>query len=461
MNVNTSSNYAYVAGLFLLFSSLVGVLFSSVIYYKYQGATYYITITKPFAQYYQYIDLYNSVNTVGDAVKLNATVLDKAWCNLPTGDYTLHPQTRSPSCTCLNNYYAQFMYDILAPLINNSNTSLNLQSWIQKPWVLDPASPSIFYSYVNSSVAVARTKSSYYGTASRACRTSRSTWRIDPYPFRLHPLALFFYTSFTMFIFGFSYLSRVESLSHTGSWSKYLLLGFSAAAILFLVLIDAAGNWFYALGIGCVCFNYLTSITDEFQSMVDKEQKPLVEHSFVVPHPLMVGLWNYMIIFVPILIVYMGLVNYVRDIVALFGLYVLGYMLTACVQRYFWSKWYMQANMVIESFQMSYKHMDYTLTKESARLFRVPILIFLAVIFVVMLAFTSTTLFVNWYSETFLTGAWTSLAVASVLLIVFVIEFFTRSEEFLHFGFMQFIQVMLVILCNCALVSVAAYDSTL
>lgn len=222
------------------------------------------------------------VQNISQATRMNATLMQTAWCTEPTGlfstirnmcrehtayyfamtctgNYYLYPETRSPACMCINNVYADFMLAILP----NSTSLARVIEYIkvvimtvlfvstsflitkfqkQAPWTNDSVAAGLIQStYSLSNTIVLTTVKDSFATQTVNCLNQRATWRIYPNTYQIHPVILAFYTSFTLFLLGFTYMLRVEAPKDVGSWSKWLLLGFGAGAVVAMVILNVSG----------------------------------------------------------------------------------------------------------------------------------------------------------------------------------------------------------------------------
>jgi hypothetical protein len=232
-------------------------------------------------------------------------------------------------------------------------------------------------------------------------------------------------------------------------------------------------NWIYATALLMFTINFLVGIDDEFISLAQYENPHVIitKDVFSPPHPLMVGTWTFFLVFFPVVVVYIGLSNLMRDMVALLAMYVVAYITASCMQRFFWTKWYMQPHNVIETFMYDYTHNMYKLSTSTSKIFRDPIQMILAFTFFVMFILLSWTIFMGWYNQSIQSGNWFALVAALSLLVFFALEFGTEPvklntkmnniDEQVPFDIIQFMQVIIVVLCHTALLFGASIDATL
>lgn len=475
MTSTTASNLALMAGFLSLMIGASCVLFSGVMYYKYWDASLHVSTTQPFVYFSGLSLLYDGVSTVREAWGLQDKLMEYAWCTDYTGNYNLHPQTRAPACSCINDVYVKYMDVVMADRVNDSvmllgnetevvNASRQLQAlhaYFQQPWEPNAIAGNLAVTVSNASVA--GVSPVWYKQQTVLCLKYRSVWREHGYFFRLHPLAMFFYTSFALFIFGISYFLRVQVPSVNSTTMKVLILILTLWGVSFIFFMNPLCNWIYSFALMCIWGNFMFSIDDEYCSIVETSTTApeLKKDMFIPPHPLKVGIWYYMLIFFPMLVVYLGLSNLMRDIGGLFGLYVVGYLLAACMQRYFWTKSYLCTNMRIETMIHGYEKEVYVLTAESSTPFRWLLELVLLGTSVVLSLVLVLTLFMGWYSQGFYCGNWVGLVAFAACLVFFGLEFFAHNSELLAFTTIDFTQSMLCLISSVLVLFGAYIDAAL
>lgn len=477
---SNSSNLAFISSLIVLFASVFCVLLSAVMYCKYSDKTYYISSTQPFVLFSELAGLYDGVATVRDAWNLQTQLMNFAWCTDFTGNYDSHPESSTPACSCINHVYVDYMLAVMGAQVNDSymfldnatslvNVStqlLALQSFFAQPWI-----PNALVSVINESVVSQTTVVSkdVYQKNTILCLTQRSTWKEYDYFFRIHPLAMFFYTSFALFLFSVMYFFSVQEVT-ANKLERYALVFFNTTgAVVFLLIMNPLSNWIYAIALLGIFGNYCTSIDDEYSSVVDTgvANEDYVAAGYEPVHPLKVGLWYYLVVFFPILVVYIGLCNLVRDMVALFGLYILGYLVVCCMQRYFWVKFVLRPYMPVEIVMRGYQRMDYYLQCQSSHFFGGALQKSLSLIFFVLLFFLSVVLMTGWYHQDFYVGNYVGLASFACMVVVFLLEFSVSYKEpqdpseHLPFSVIDCVQVLLSALSNIMVLWAAIWDSTI
>lgn len=475
ITVNQSSSLAFTAGIIAALVSLVCILASGITYWKYPDRSLAISTVRPFVRFNDVAALYNGITQLRQAVQMNTTLLNTGWCNEPTGNYYLYPENRAPSCDCINRQYAGFMGELLTSLVNNTTSLARVNSYILQPWNNDTFSMNIIRSYNNSTVAVSSVTTAKYYTNTINCIPYHPPWKIEPYYFRVHPCAMFFYTSLCLFIAAFSYLLRVETTVIMGYYMKFCIILMATLGGAFMIIITPTANWWYALAIGCVVINYTFGLQEELKSIIPgsytsvnqleaNSMPTLFDDAVNAPHPILVAIWNFIVIFFPMMVVYMGVINFARDVMCLLGFYVVGYLLSAIMMRTFWSKWYLQKHFHTSLVQFNYPHQHYFLTEKSAKCFRVISLIFLSVMFWVMTFFLFFLLYLGWNPNILVSGGVLSIITFSGMAVLFFLEMWAYPVETdgpLHFSQIHFIQVVIVCLCNGAMVGCAVLDTLL
>jgi hypothetical protein len=464
--VYNKNTYENIAGQLLLFTSVACVILSATMYYKNFEDTFLLTTTTPFVNFQYLRDIYLRTTTIGQGVNMSYTLLDTAWCFEKSGNFNLNPETRSAACTCINTEYAKFMQEILTPLVNNTNITNNLFNYLTTPWINDPTSKNLYISYKYNTSKIQPSIITKYSQTTLLCYKQRSVWRISEYPLKLHPICMAFFSSYCMFIFAFSYMAQVASSPETGKWARYLLLLFSVAAGTFLLAMDWAGNWMYAIAIIVINLNFGVALADEFMSLDDKRvipEEPGV--LFCAPHPMMVGLWNYVIVSFPTLLIYLGLTNYIRDVVALLGLYVLGYTVSVAMERGFWSKYYLQFGAKLKMNQFGAVNGIHTINRMQAKPYTELMVVTCYIIFFVLATMTGVTIFMNWYEQNFSLGNWVAMILGLTYVAMFVLDMSDMNPphniEKMSFGWRQTLQIMMIVFINTTFVIVTIIDSSL
>lgn len=451
------NQYENITGLILLFTSIASVLFTGIMYYKHISNSLLLTTTTPFVDFRLLYNIYIDTKTTGQSVNISYTnvLLNKAWCNEKTGNYYSTPQTRAPACTCINNIYAMYMRDVLSTQIYNDTILLGIQRYIMNPYNGDTVSAGLLNAYKYNTNTVPINVTNIYADMTLKCLNKRAVWRIFSYTSRLHPILSAFYTSYCMFIFAFSYLTQVESIIKTGVWAKYLLLVFSSGVTIFLLYMDFYANWMYAIGVILVNLNYTFALGEEFTSIEEKEQAQPTGEVFNPPHPLSVGAWNYVMVSFPVLVVYMGCTNYMRDTMGLVGLYVIGYGIVSAMQRLFWCKWYLKNGMKIETYQLDRPHTTHILDDGVYQEFSSALQLILGCIYVVLLVFGSICIYMNWYVQGFMWGNWVAMVMGILYVFYFGLEFTDSPEkipvkyaDMLQFNGVMFTQILLLVVIN-------------
>lgn len=463
---------AFTAGIIILFVSLASIIYTSVMYMRYSHSTLRLTSTEPFVAFSTVAGLYDSADTVQKVTQLKHDILDQAWCNEHTGNYNLRPETRSPACVCLMRVYTSFLTRVVDPLVNNTSLVDRFIAHVLKPYNNDTWAMDLWTTYSNMSELVVA-GAGVYKTPTVYCLSQRATWRVYPYSFEVHPLAMFFYTSMCLFVLGVSYILRVESPGVIGEYMKFLVLGLSVLGMIFLLYMYYPANWIYAIALLMYTLNFMLGINDEFISIAEYYDENTVLHrnTFSPPHPLMVGMWTFFLVFFPMVVVYVGLANLMRDMVALFAMYVIAYLVAACMQRLFWTKWYIQPFNYIENFMFDYTHKVYKLSEKSSGIFRAPLEEILTFTFGILFFLLIWTVFMGWYSQSIQSGNWFALIVGFALVLFFVLEFFTipvslnqdmnNIEQLMPFDVIQFLQVIIIVGSHTALVLGASIDAAL
>lgn len=446
----------------LLFISAGCVLFSAIVYSKYPESSLMLITTEPFVDFGPLKDIYNNPlnKKLGTAIAMNKTLLNKAFCLRPTSDVSTYPETRSPACTCIAEVYADFMYDIAVNvMLNTTVVATQIKTYVARPWVVNATAKSWLLYYAGSVIVIPDAIIHKYDDQTVGCLKHRSTWLNAPYKVKIHPVAMSFYCSSALFMLAWSLVFRVMANAHTGDWSKWFLFFFAVGASSFLFIIDLSSNYIYAIALLCICINFVTSLNYEFTSMMEDIQHKPTGRVFYPPHPIMSGLWYYIQIAFPIMIVYLGLTNLQRDIVALLGYYVVGFIIATCVQRLFWVKWYVTQNIRVVG-----EHLH---TLESSHMFR-RVLVFCLGFIIICTSFMCTMLvFMQWYNQDFMSGNWFAMLMGLAYTLVLFIEFFdgpsytAHGDNGLKLGIVQIIQIYVVAAINVTLVISTTIDAVL
>jgi hypothetical protein len=415
----------YVLGVIILFSACACVIFSSIMYIRYTPNSLLLTTTKPFIDFYLLKHDFEKVTTIAQAFSLNRTLLQTAWCNEPTGNYNRRWETRADACVCINDKYLQFMKEVLQYHVNNSNTTDLIMHYLASPWVNDTVAETALAVYINSSEKVHQPiLDGYIGTISTACINSRAVWKIEPYAARFNPVVSSLYCSIAYAMFGFLYVFKVNSANSTGWAAKWFMFFIAIASSAAFFAMDTVAYWFYGLAVLYIAVNYITSLKDEFMSIVEQGDFGLdIPNTFFPPHPLMVGTWNYLQVLFPVVVMYMGMANLLRDITGLFVLYVIGYGIICTIQRRFWTHFFINTNMIAEATDTGNKTHHIRITSDIATVYRNILFLFFNVVFVLLFFFGSVVIFTGWYNQSLVSGNWFALVMGFLFLLIFLLDY--------------------------------------
>jgi hypothetical protein len=449
----------YVITVSLMFVSAGCVLFSGFMYNKYSTSSLQLITTRPFVDFGSLDDIYFQNKVLSGAIAMNRTLMSRAWCTELSSDINSRPETRSPACTCINSVYADYMKNIIILLTGNTTRANIMWQYYQAPWITNPGANSFISNYSSSTLVITDAMQAEYTKSTLQCLQKRSTWVNSPYLVNINPLAMSFYCSSALFMLAWSLVLRVMANTHTGEWAKWFLFFIAVGCSAFLFVSDIASNWVYAVALLCIAINFVTSLNDEFSSMVEEEEHQLPLEVFYPPHPIVIGLWYYIQIAFPIMVVYLGLSNLQRDVMALLGYYVVGFIIASSIQRMFWVKWYIRRGIKVIN-----KH---THTAQSSAKFQFIMLLFLAIIFIMTMFLGTMLVFMQWYNQNFMSGNWFAMIIGMVYTLVFFLEFLDKPNEKAHgtnglqLGPIQLVQIYLVVAINVGFVIATAADATI
>ena len=472
----------YFLGLFILIASLGSVLIPLIVYAIRPSRGIELTTTRPFVDFHLLGDVLGQVVTLKDALAVNKTLLQTAWCDEPTGNYYAHWETRAPVCSCIQGQFLDFIGLVLNSTLNTTGSvsttvgnvttttpsdALRIENYLVTPWLNDTLAQAALSKYVNSTIAVPTAYvQSYAGSIASTCMPYHPVWKIEPYYGHFNPVVASFYCCTAMFIWAFSFIFRVDAVSKYDMLARLTTVTLAVAVAIVWILGDRSSNWFYSVGIIYFSVNYATSLNVEMQSVKGARTEKVLDPSklFFPPSPLVVGMWQYIQILFPVIVVYLGATNYVRDVYALLGFYVIGYGVVSAVQRFFWSKWYMRENNRVEAYSKKNPYPP-VLTKQSSLFYRMPVMWSLAFTYIFLFFIGSVIVFAGWYNQTLVSGNWFALIISLVFAGVFLIELLeTRVatlEDPLYISMVQILQLLAVVGCTVAFAFATMIDDAL
>jgi hypothetical protein len=313
----------------------------------------------------------------------------------------------------------------------------------------------------------------YWANDLRKCVMVRAFWEVGPYWFRLHPVILGFYLSYALFMLMFSYFFRVTVRTHMGAWARWYLFILTAFPVTYMMYVDIESNWPYAVALIFITFNYITAITDEFSSMDDYDnpkfnQYAVVDGKFSPPHPLLVGLWYFVLIEFPVIVTYLGFVNLTRDVMGLIGFYMIGYLIALAVQRICWTQWYQRPGMKLETYNMVWltDNPSLIMSKAMGDAFRPLLTTILLVIFLYVYFLGAALVFMQWNNTTAHNGHWMAMTAGIIYIVYFMLCVFYQprpsdrvGDKPLRFELTEASQLMCVLLATVLFVLGTVVDA--
>lgn len=162
---------------------------------------------RPFWDFNTIGNLYKGVTTVGGLARMNASLLETAWCNDEKDTYNKYAYNINQGCDCLYQEYAT-LWDQIYPAIFSTNqlkiTQYNL-------FIHDPLNPTKITSLTETGL---QELSANTATVSRVlldncaqrsmsiCKYRRNSWRSYIYSSKMHPCIIGYFCAFTLFIFS-------------------------------------------------------------------------------------------------------------------------------------------------------------------------------------------------------------------------------------------------------------------
>lgn len=402
----------------LVVSTLVmvaSVIFSLInlgFYSNRTGVYNQLTFSKPFSDWYKVRDAFYGLE--GKTYNATIKIFEEAWCTKPSFRPYQTIQNRSGSCTCL--------YNRVSRLLNESN--------LTRPFPRD---------------IVRR-----YGADSIGCLAYRGVWDIWPCEggCKAHPLVISFTLNFVSLLlcFGFQ-LGMVYSNAFFGIG---LVNGFIAfLGSLLLIILDPAINPIYCVPFLYVVLAFQFAIKDEISSYANSE--PLLRAAFSPPAPFMVCFWLGYAVTTPLLLIYLATSHLVRDVAGLVAYGFVGYFLGLMGQRQFWVKWYVAENFPIDA------------PVEGSAILRKTLgnLMWYALMYgQIVLWLGVAVLGITQYSyDSPFAGAPASVAVLCAQALIPILEFFNGSRAMLQFGFVEILQVCLMVIVQGVVTFVTLVDT--
>lgn len=460
-----------------LFVATGCIMLSGFIHSTRKQSSLLITTTRPFVQFNQLPPIVYNVKTTREAVGLNKSLLDYAWCTQKTGNFYSRPENIAPACECIQNQYEKIMTSLTKPVINNPTVQAIYQAYLDSPWnnnrlglditrallltynftttstqfplwisdnpvlssqnISNTTLASILSSLsaMTSTVITTRSDIDFAAGNMLKCMSKRAVWIVEPYVFRLHPVILSLYLSYALFMLVFSYVFRVDAKDHVGSWSKWYLFMITVFPVGYMFLDNIPANWPYALALILINFHYVTALRDEFTSIDEdlaktKDLNHVAHYNFHPPHPLMVGLWYFALVEFPVIVTYLAFTNVTRDVVALLGFYMIGYLIALGIQRISWTNWYQRKGMKIEAYQgLGRSNFSLILNHYTSHIFRLPLYWTLFTIVVYVYFIGSLAVFLQWYNASFYSSNWMGLSSGLLYLAFFVLSLFYKPEK--------------------------------
>jgi len=441
-------------------------IFSSMIVYHYTGNSgLNVWTQRPFVNYNVISDTYSSVTTVASLFAMRSKLLDAAWCTDVSENYQTCPFNLSQSCDCLYQQYATLWDQIYPAILNNAGRSAVFGDYIHSPWKYELNYSQVgkyavdnFNDLITNTGAVSKTLlDTYVQTSVTSCRYTHSTWRKSLYPTKLHPCIIGYVCAFALFMFSSMYMELVIVPAEYGSFYRYFGLFFVTLAAVLPLILDQniVFNLIYIITLILISVTFSVVLRDEFVSITQTEFRVvLTSPPFVPPHPIRVGMWYVIYVTFPLFLTYTALMNFTRDVIALLGVWVIGVVIATLMQRYFWCKCYLHQNMWIES----YGKQMYQVSEKTGSGFHLFMTWCIGVILAILFSLTGCFLYVDWYSQRFMTGNWFGMSSLIIYFLVFVIELFqddSKPRDFnnglrlnaLCFTQLTFLNVAVLMLC--------------
>lgn len=426
-----SLNIALIIGLATFMSFGCGVGCILVLTYT-PNSGFVLWTQRPFWDFNAIGDLYKGVTTVGGLVRMNASLLETAWCNDEKDTYNKYAYNMNQGCDCLYQEYATLWDQIYPAIFNNAPKSSDYNKFIH-----DPLNPSKITSLTATGLqelsantaTVSRVLLDTYAQRSMSiCKYRRNSWRSYIYSSKMHPCIIGYFCAFTLFIFSSLYFEMVLTPGELGGSAKYFILVFITLIAILPLIVNAnvLFNLVYIVGMVMVSATFFISINDEFLSISDSQISSVsYPNVFIPPHPIRVGVWYVIYATFPVILMYTAMMNFTRDIVALFGVWVMGVVMATVMQRYFWCKCYLHPELLIEAFGNQPVH----LRKKTADAFRFVMVWSLGVIAFVMSFLIGCFFYLDWFTQDFMPGNWVGMVSLLMYFTIFVIEIFENDNE--------------------------------
>lgn len=462
------SDTIWITGIVLLASSGACSLFSACVYAYYSHTAFAVTSTIPFVEFNKVRDVYKTISSVDQVLGKSTELLKTAWCNEPTSHFPAYPQKRSEACTCINTIYAQFVIEITS-LISTKFRPYELeilQQSILSPWISTYNNTNISKTctlkYMTSRLQLApipippSTIDSYGDRTVRQCLSKRTVWKVENI-FKIQPLVMSFYCSVTLFTLSCLFMLLVMSPQDVSrGWGRYAIFGLLYIVVFFLLLMDPWNNSFYIVAIVLVTTSIMYSLKDELQSIYEENIPVKPQSSFMPPNPLLICIWYYVQLCMPLYVTYLGVSNTLRDAGALVGLFVLGYIVALSMQRIYWTKWYVAQGMKVDGITLS---LGLETKFKPILLFTLSGAVVIGTLGIVLV------MYMHWYTQEMSSGNWIASVIFMIFCGIFITEIFIPNERFSESGQLfqinnlQTTQVYMIVLVNFLFTVATACDA--
>jgi hypothetical protein len=263
-----------------------------------------LTFQQPFADWGGVRQFYRGLGGAAySAGNLTALAHGLAWCNKSSARPRVLPANRSAACACLEGVLQGFL--AAAP----------------------PRAP------VPAAVA------DDFGDRALACMRHRAVWDVWTYEgCLLHPVALALGLNAALGVLAGAYVLLSLDTAPGLVWA--LALAVLAACAGPLMAFHWQANLIFVLPLLATLAAVAYSLDDDLRPPGDDPRRELLvgENQWIPPPGLAVALWWGMPIFTAGHVAYLGASHLIRDVPALLGLALLGFLAGVLAQRHFWTR---------------------------------------------------------------------------------------------------------------------------